>query len=43
MTELRLQQIGWADKDGRWIGPINSRSGVSYDDQPVYIVKRDEE
>lgn len=36
------RRIGWADKDGRWIGPPDSRYGVSYDDQPVYVGTRSE-
>lgn len=32
-------QIGWADRHGRWIGPLGSQFGVSYDDRAVYVRK----
>lgn len=31
------EQIGWADKQGRWIGPMNSKYGIGIEDRAVFV------
>ena len=31
------EQIGWADSAGRWIGPVDSKYGVGFEDRAVFV------